>query len=50
VAVLERRAAHQTVKATDGTGVERVIDITAFPLFARADEFAGAVAIFWEHS
>ena len=27
---------------------QRQIAVTAFPLFARANEFVGAVAIFWE--
>lgn len=27
---------------------QRKIAVTAFPLFARANEFVGAVAIFWE--
>jgi PAS domain-containing protein len=27
---------------------KRTIAVTAFPLFARANEFVGAVAIFWE--
>jgi len=26
----------------------RAIEVTAFPLFARANDFVGAVAIFWE--
>jgi len=29
--------------------VSRAIEVTAFPLFAHADECVGAVAIFWEH-
>ena len=28
-------------------GVEREIEVTAFPLFAHADEFVGVVVIFW---
>jgi hypothetical protein len=28
-------------------GVERDVEVTAFPLFAHADEFVGIVAIFW---
>ncbi|MFY9587622.1 MAG: hypothetical protein WAT66_09220 [Actinomycetota bacterium] len=35
-----------TIKGLDGE--ERNIAVTAFPLFARADEFVGALAIFWE--
>jgi PAS domain-containing protein len=29
---------------------QRKIAVTAFPLFARANEFVGAVAIFWEQN
>ena len=36
------------IKSIDGT--ERRIEVTAFPLFAHADECVGAVAIFWEHA
>jgi len=33
----------------DGSdGVRRAIEVTAFPLFAHADDMVGAVAIFWE--
>jgi len=49
VAFLEQRAAHQEIFITGVDGVRRGIEITAFPLFAKADEFAGAICIFWEH-
>ena len=32
---------------TSRDGVDRQIAITAFPLFAEADEFVGIVGIFW---
>jgi PAS domain-containing protein len=48
IAFLEQRPAHQEIFITGADGVRRRIAITAFPLFAKADEFAGAVAIFWE--
>jgi PAS domain-containing protein len=48
LALTERRPAHRSIRITGGDGVERPIAITAFPLWARADEFVGAVAIFWE--
>ncbi|MBV8690674.1 MAG: PAS domain-containing protein [Actinobacteria bacterium] len=48
VAFLEQRAAHQEIFITGADGVRRGIEITAFPLFAKADEFAGAICIFWE--
>ena len=39
---------HMEFKITGLDEVERKIAVTAFPLFARANEFVGAVAIFWE--
>ena len=39
---------HLEFKITGLDEVERKIAVTAFPLFARANEFVGAVAIFWE--
>ena len=49
VAFLEQRADHQEIFITGADGVRRFIEITAFPLFAKADEFEGVIAIFWEH-
>ncbi|HEX2032245.1 MAG TPA: PAS domain-containing protein [Actinomycetota bacterium] len=48
VAVTERRPAHRSMRITGVDGDRRQIAVTAFPLFARTDEFVGAVAIFWE--
>lgn len=39
---------HMEFRITGLDDVERMIAVTAFPLFARANEFVGAVAIFWE--
>ena len=39
---------HMEMRITAMDDVERKIAVTAFPLFARANEFVGAVAIFWE--
>jgi PAS domain-containing protein len=50
LALTERLPAHRSIRITGGDGVERPIAITAFPLWARADEFVGAVAIFWEEN
>jgi PAS domain-containing protein len=47
---IEQRAAHQTVRVTVGDGRKMVIDMAAMPLFARADEFEGTIAIFWDHA
>lgn len=48
IALSERKPAHRTMQITGRDGVRRLIAVTAFPLFARADEFVGAVSIFWE--
>lgn len=47
-ALVPRRAAHRPFRITGLDGTKRTIAVTAFPLFARADEFVGAMAIFWE--
>jgi PAS domain-containing protein len=49
VAFDERRASHLSYRVTSADGVEREIEATAFPLFARTDEFVGIVAIWWRH-
>jgi PAS domain-containing protein len=47
IALYERRPAHQQLLVTGLDGVERKIELTAFPLFAHGDEFLGIVVIFW---
>jgi PAS domain-containing protein len=47
VALDERRASHVRVWITSRDGVNREVSVTAFPLFAHADEFVGIVVIFW---
>jgi PAS domain-containing protein len=47
IAFEERRASHLRFRVTMADGVERDIEVTAFPLFAHTDEFVGVVAIFW---
>jgi PAS domain-containing protein len=42
--------AHMEMSITGLDGERRTIAVTAFPLFARANEFVGAVAIFWEEN
>jgi hypothetical protein len=32
---------------TSADGVEREVEVSAFPLFAETDEFVGIVGIFW---
>lgn len=48
VAIIERRPDHGIVRIRGIDGVQRRIEVTAFPLFAHADECLGAIAIFWE--
>jgi PAS domain-containing protein len=47
IALHERRAAHQRLRITDVGGIVREVEVTAFPLFAHADELVGTVTIFW---
>ena len=47
IALDERRASHERFAITSRDGVDREVSVTAFPLFAQADEFVGIVAIFW---
>ena len=47
IAYNERRASHLRYLVTSADGVEREIEVTAFPLFAQTDEFVGIVVIFW---
>jgi PAS domain-containing protein len=48
MAIQERKPAHRQMRITGIDGEQRDIAVTAFPLWARTDEFVGAVAIFWE--
>jgi PAS domain S-box-containing protein len=47
IAFDERRATHERFWVTDYQGTEFEVAVTAFPLFAHADEFVGIMAIFW---
>jgi PAS domain-containing protein len=47
IAFQDQRASHRRFRVTSVDGVERQVALTAFPLFAHADEFVGVVAIFW---
>jgi PAS domain-containing protein len=50
IAFRERREAHRSFRIVRPDGAARDIAVTALPLFERADELVGAVAIFWEDS
>jgi PAS domain S-box-containing protein len=47
-ALAEQNPAHRRMAITSMDGERRLINVTALPLFARTDEFVGAVAIFWQ--
>ena len=47
VALSEQRATHERLRVTSLDGVVREIAVTAYPLFAHADELVGTVTIFW---
>jgi PAS domain-containing protein len=47
IALHERRPAHQQLLITGLDGVDRKVEVTAFPLFAHGQEFLGIVMIFW---
>jgi PAS domain S-box-containing protein len=47
IALDERRPTHMVYRVTSADGIERDVAVTAFPLFAQAEEFVGIVAIFW---
>jgi PAS domain-containing protein len=48
IAFMQRRPAHATLRATAFDGVHRVVEVTAYPLFATTEEMHGVVTIFWE--
>jgi PAS domain-containing protein len=47
IAFDQRRPAHAEYVVTSTDGVEREIEVSAFPLFAHTDEFVGIIVIFW---
>jgi PAS domain-containing protein len=47
IAFGEGREAHRSFRIVRPDGVALAIAVTAIPLFARADELIGAVALFW---
>jgi PAS domain-containing protein len=47
IALDERRPAHLSYFVTSPDGVDREIDVTAFPLFAHTEEFVGVVVVWW---
>jgi PAS domain-containing protein len=47
IVLTERTPTHRTLSIRNADGIERVVESTAFPLYAKADEFVGAIAVFW---
>jgi PAS domain-containing protein len=47
IALDQRRPAYERFLITGRDGVDREVSVTAFPLYAHADEFVGIVVIFW---
>jgi PAS domain-containing protein len=50
IAFGDRREAHRSFRIMRPDGAAKDIAVTALPLFERADELVGAVALFWEDS
>ena len=50
VTLRDRHPAHRDLKIVGADGISRTIEVTAIPLFAHADEFVGAIAVFWERA
>lgn len=48
IALVHHRPAHSKVRITGLDRIPRTVSVTAFPLLARAQEFVGMLAIFWE--
>ena len=48
VAMRERRAVHRRVTGRGFDGIDRNVEITAFPLLGAGGHLIGAVAMFWE--
>jgi|RhiMetdeSRZDD1v2_1073273.scaffolds.fasta_scaffold23515_5 PAS domain-containing protein len=48
IAIVARKPAHRDLRIAGLDGRKRVVSVTAFPLFAHADELVGAVAVFWQ--
>lgn len=48
IVLSKRRPAHREFRIRRADGVERDLAVTAFPLYARRDEFLGAMAVFWQ--
>jgi hypothetical protein len=50
MALVHQKPSHDTFRFTGRDDVVRTVTAAAYPLLAQSNEFAGAVAIFWEHT
>ena len=48
IAFFQPRPAHRVIWFTSRGGVRRRVAVTAYPLWSKADQFAGVVGIFWD--
>jgi PAS domain-containing protein len=48
IALVERRPAHGKLRMTGLDGKQRLLSVTALPLFSTPTELVGIVALFWE--
>ena len=46
--MLKRKPTHEVITITSVDGVDRRIEVAAFPLFAHTEDFVGAVSLFWQ--
>jgi PAS domain-containing protein len=50
IAVKRQEPSHGPLTITGADGIERQIEVTAFPLLAHAGDLVGAIAFFWERA
>ena len=48
MALLERKPAHRLLLITALDGTQRKVEVTAYPLFGKADDMHGVLTVFWE--
>jgi PAS domain-containing protein len=48
IAFFERRPAHKLLVATSYDGIDRRVEVTAYPLFGATDDLHGVLTVFWE--
>jgi PAS domain-containing protein len=48
VAFIQRAPAHRTLYATTLDGARRKVEVTAYPLFGKAEDMHGVLSVFWE--